>query len=95
MRKIVLALLGFSLLMVLGQSGSTFTPEEQKLLQTAGKEFYAALVEQPKDQALCSQHKDQLPPDQLPGFLQGQKALIKYPEKGRGHLQRYGQGQLL
>lgn len=90
MRTIVLALLGFSLLLALGQSSSPFTPEEQKLLQTAGKEFYTALAEQPKDQALCSLYKDKLPADQLPGFLQEQKARIKYPAKLMGDWKKGG-----
>ncbi|WP_018466184.1 sulfur oxidation c-type cytochrome SoxX [Calidithermus timidus] len=90
MRKIVLVLLGFSLLVVLGQSNSPFTSQEQQLLQTAGKEFYAALAEQPKDQALCSQYKNHLPSDRLSGFLQEQQSLIKYPAKLMGDWRKGG-----
>jgi sulfur-oxidizing protein SoxX len=81
MRKALLFLALAALAMALAQR--YFTEEELKLIQTGGKAYAEVFVNQRPDQALCSIHRNRLPADLLPKFLEEQRALIKYPADGK------------
>jgi sulfur-oxidizing protein SoxX len=67
-----------------GQPGATYiTPELQRLIQAGGQNYANVLLKQAPDQALCSIHRNRLPPEVLGPFIEEQRRLIKYPEGGR------------
>ncbi|MCS7058086.1 MAG: sulfur oxidation c-type cytochrome SoxX [Meiothermus sp.] len=67
-----------------GQPGTVYiTPELQRLIQAGGQNYANALLRQAPDQALCSIHRNRLPPEVLGSFIEEQRRLIKYPEGGR------------
>ncbi len=73
-------------LLVLGLGFSQVSPFKARLeaaLRSGGEEFAKVMQGQDKAQALCSQYRDKLPPELIPGFLAEQKALIRYPKDGR------------
>jgi len=82
MRQTFLFLLAL-LILALALAQRYFTEEELKLIQTGGKAYAEVFVNQRPDQALCSIHRNRLPADLLPQFLEEQRALIKYPADGR------------
>ncbi|WP_412917797.1 sulfur oxidation c-type cytochrome SoxX [Meiothermus sp.] len=67
-----------------GQPGPVYiTPELQRLIQAGGQNYANVLLRQAPDQALCSIHRNRLPPEVLGSFIEEQRRLIKYPEGGR------------
>ncbi|NHK37957.1 MULTISPECIES: sulfur oxidation c-type cytochrome SoxX [Thermus] len=81
MRKVALALLVLALAFAFAQR--YFAEEELKRIQTGGKAYAEAFVNQRPDQALCSLHRNRLPGDLLPKFLEEQRAKIQYPAGGK------------
>ena len=79
-RKAVL--LGLLLGIGLSQMGP-FRARFEAFLHGGGHGFAQVMLDQDQGQALCSQYRDRLPPDLIPGFLAEQKALIKYPANGK------------
>ncbi len=77
----VLILVTVPLALVLAQS--YFAPSEQEAIKTGGKAYAEVFLNQRPDQALCSLHRNRLPADILPKFLEEQRALIKYPADGK------------
>lgn len=62
---------------------SAFRERLEAAIKGGGQEFSRVMLVQDKAQALCSQYRDQLPAELIPGFLEEQKALIKYPASGK------------
>ncbi|GAA6755805.1 sulfur oxidation c-type cytochrome SoxX [Thermus thalpophilus] len=83
MKRIGLLVLGLLALGVALSQVSPFRARLEALLHSGGHEFAQVMLSQDKAQALCSQYRDKLPPDLVPGFLAEQKALIKYPANGK------------
>ena len=81
MRKVLVALFALALAFALAQR--YFTEEELKRIETGGKAYAEVFVGQRPDQALCSIHRNRLPADLLPKFLEEQRVLIKYPASGK------------
>ncbi|KGQ23032.1 sulfur oxidation c-type cytochrome SoxX [Thermus filiformis] len=70
-------------LLALALAQRYFGEEDLKRVQDAGKAYAETLAGQRPDQALCSLHRNRLPADLLPGFLEEQRKLIQYPKDGR------------
>ncbi len=70
-------------LALLAWAQSYFAPEELERIRTGGRTYSEVFLNQRPDQALCSLHRNRLPPEILPRFLEEQRALIRYPENGR------------
>ncbi|TBH17233.1 sulfur oxidation c-type cytochrome SoxX, partial [Thermus thermamylovorans] len=49
---------------------------ELEAVRTAGRAYWEAFANQRPDQALCSLHRNRLPPEALGEFLAEQRALI-------------------
>jgi sulfur-oxidizing protein SoxX len=82
MRKAILTPLAlFLLTLSLGQP--YLKEEELKPLQSGGKAYWEVFAQQRPDQALCSIHRNRLPAELLPKFLEEQRALVRYPENGK------------
>jgi len=64
MRKVLVALFALALAFALAQR--YFTEEELKRIETGGKAYAEALANQRSDQALCSVHRNRLPPTSSP-----------------------------
>jgi sulfur-oxidizing protein SoxX len=82
MKKAALALLLLGLL-ALALAQRYFGDQELEQIKTAGKAYAEVFINQRPDQALCSLHKNRLPADLLPKFLEEQRAQIKYPAGGK------------
>lgn len=83
MRRTALLATGLFLLgLGLSQVGP-FRARLEAALHAGGHEFAQVMLAQDRGQALCTQYRDRLPADLLPGFLAEQKALIKYPQSGK------------
>lgn len=77
--------LGLLAMLLVGLTMSQQSPFQQRVqqaIQNGGSKF-AETMKQDPDQALCSQYRDKLPPEQVGGFLERQRALIKYPADGK------------
>ncbi|MFN4231475.1 sulfur oxidation c-type cytochrome SoxX [Thermus sp.] len=75
-----------ALVLLLGLGLTQMSPFRARLeaaFHSGGHEFAKVMLSQDKGQALCSQYRDKLPPDLIPGFLAEQKALIQYPASGK------------
>ncbi|AFV76650.1 cytochrome c2 [Thermus oshimai JL-2] len=81
MRKLAIPLLLLALALALAQR--YFTEEELKRIQEGGKAYSEVFINQRPDQALCSLHKNRLPAELLPKFIEEQRALIRYPADGK------------
>ncbi len=81
MRKPVWLLLLLALGLALAQR--YFGERHSEAIQASGAQYAEVLVGQRPDQALCSIHKNRLPADLLPKFIEEQRALIRYPKDGR------------
>ena len=60
-----------------------FSEGDLERIKASGGKYAEALVGQRPDQALCSIHRNRLPADLLPKFIEEQRALIQYPKDGR------------
>ncbi|GAA5338035.1 sulfur oxidation c-type cytochrome SoxX [Thermus antranikianii] len=80
-KKLIPILLAAPLVVALAQS--YFGPSELEAIKTGGKTYADVFLNQRPDQALCSIHRNRLPGDLLPKFLEEQRALIKYPQSGK------------
>ncbi|WP_105317678.1 sulfur oxidation c-type cytochrome SoxX [Thermus tenuipuniceus] len=69
--------------LVVALAQSYFNPSELEAVKTGGKAYAEVFLNQRPDQALCSAHRNRLPADFLPKFLEEQRALIKYPQSGK------------
>ncbi|WP_299431032.1 sulfur oxidation c-type cytochrome SoxX [uncultured Meiothermus sp.] len=67
--------------LTLSQQGP-FQQRVNQAIQSGGSRFAEAMKQDP-DQALCSIHRDRLPPELAGAFLERQRALIKYPANGK------------
>ncbi|GLV47724.1 sulfur oxidation c-type cytochrome SoxX [Thermus sp. LT1-2-5] len=83
MKRIGFLILGLLAMGVALSQVSPFRARLEALLHSGGHEFASVMRSQDKAQALCSQYRDKLPPDLIPGFLAEQKALIRYPANGK------------
>ncbi|RDI94579.1 sulfur oxidation c-type cytochrome SoxX [Meiothermus sp. QL-1] len=85
MRRPQLLLVSFLLLgLASGQTDATYiTPELQRLIQAGGQSYASTLLKQAPDQALCSIHRNRLPPEVLGPFIEAQRRLIRYPADGK------------
>ncbi len=75
MRKITL----FLLLLGLALAASPMQDRLEQTIKSGGEKFAKDLLTRDEGQAICSQYRDKLPADQVQGFLDKQRALIKYP----------------
>ncbi|AEV15642.1 MAG: sulfur oxidation c-type cytochrome SoxX [Thermus sp.] len=80
MRKVVFALMVLSLVAL---AQRYFQDQELERIKTAGRAYAEVFLNQRPDQALCSLHKNRLPADLLPQFLEAQRAQIRYPQNGK------------
>lgn len=64
----------FALALAFALAQRYFTEEELKRIETGGKAYAEVFVGQRPDQALCSIHRNRLPADLLPKFLEEQRA---------------------
>ncbi len=82
MKKALLTLLALSLL-AWGLAQRYLQDPELERVKSGGKAYAEVFVSQRPDQALCSIHRNRLPADLLPKFLEEQRSLIKYPQNGK------------
>ncbi|GLV47726.1 sulfur oxidation c-type cytochrome SoxX [Thermus sp. LT1-2-5] len=82
MKKALLSLLAVAFV-ALGLAQHYLGGRELELIQTGGKAYAEVFLNQRPDQALCSIHKNRLPAELLPQFLEEQRSLIKYPASGK------------
>lgn len=81
-RAVILSLSALVLGLGLTQVGP-FRARLEASVRASGPEFARVMLAQDRGQALCTQYRDRLPPDLIPGFLEEQRALIKYPANGK------------
>lgn len=77
-------LIGALVLLGLGLSQtSPFKARLEAAIRAGGEEFAQVMLAQDEGQRLCTQYRDKIPAELLPGFLEAQKKLIRYPKDGK------------